>query len=404
MHLLRITSIRALLIFAALFILLLPFPFTLFPDTGTAIRPVSAPVIEAFGKAVSLLPENYEARFDSDSRGMYVLALFVALLSIISASVWTFIQKQERNEIRWLRSGSAYYLALILLIYGFDKVFKHQFYLPEPNTLHTSLGDIRPDLLYWSTVGSSWSYSFFTGLIEVIAALLLISKRTRSLGALLAVGVLLHVSLINFGFDVSVKLFSGFLLLLALLLAYPGVKKIIRLFIFRKEQQPEESVSLMMQKTGRRNYYIIKSAVLVLFLTESVYGFIRYAGFNDDTAPRPLLHGAYTVKEQINDSGQFVLPFTSNPGVIQRIFVHRKGYLILQSVTGEMKDYKLVYDTAAHQLIIRHEQEPVMIWSYSLTGKTLTLTNNDTPAQLKAEVIDWNDMPLIRQKWQWFSD
>ncbi len=404
MHLLRITSIRAFLIFAVVFVLLLPFPFTLLPDTGTAIRPVSAPVVEAFGRAIRLLHQEYEARFDSDSRGMYALALFVAMLSVISAAVWTFIQKQERNEMRWLRSWSAYYLALILLIYGFDKVFKHQFYLPEPNTLHTSLGNIPPDLLYWSTVGSSWSYSFFTGLIEVAAALLLISKRTRSLGALLAAGVLLHVSLINFGFDVSVKLFSGFLLLLAVLLAYPGVKKIIQLFIFRKEQQPEEPSSLLMQKTGRRNYYIIKSVVTVLLLTESLYGFVRYAGFNDDDSPRPFLHGAYTVTEQINDSGQIVLPFTSNPEVIQRIFVHRKGYLILQSVTGEMKDYKLVYDTAAHQLIIRHEYEPVMIWSYSINGKTITLTHNDTPAKITAENIDWENMPLLRQKWQWFSD
>jgi uncharacterized membrane protein YphA (DoxX/SURF4 family) len=404
MHLLRITSIRAFLIFAALFILLLPFPYTLLPDTGTAVRPVSAPVVESFGRAIRLLHQEYEARFDSDSRGMYALALLVALLSVISASVWTIIQKQERNEIRWLRSLSAYYLALILLIYGFDKVFKHQFYLPEPNTLHTSLGDIPPDLLYWSTVGSSWSYSFFTGLVEVVAALLLISKRTRSLGALLAVGVLLHVSLINFGFDVSVKLFSAFLLLLALLLAYPGIKKIIRLFIFRKEQQPEEPVSLMMQKTGRRNYYIIKSAVLVLFLTESLNGFVKQAGFNDDNTPRPFLHGAYMVTEQINDSGQLVLPFTSNPEVIQRVFIHRKGYMILQSVTGEMKDYKLVYDTTAHQLILRHEYDPVMIWSYSITGKTIILTNNDTPAKITAENIDWKNMPLIRQKWQWFSD
>ncbi|MGL5892945.1 MAG: hypothetical protein ACRC3B_23845 [Bacteroidia bacterium] len=404
MYLLRVTGIRALLIFAVLFAVLLPFPFTLFPDTGTALRPVSSPVIEAFGEALSLLPENYEARFDSDSRGMYVLALFAALLSMITAAVWTSIKKQEHNENHWLRSCSAYYLALTLLIYGFDKVFKHQFYLPEPNTLHTSLGNIPPDLLYWSTVGSSWSYSFFTGIIEVIAALMLIFRRTRGFGALLAVGVLMHVSLINFGFDISVKLFSGFLLLLTLIVAFPALKKIIRLFIFRKEQQPDESTSLLMQKTGKRNYYIIKLAIVVLFLTESLYGFVRYAGFNDDNTPRPFLHGAYTVTEQQNDSGQFVLPFIPNPDAIQRIFIHRKGYLITQSATGEMKDYALVYDTVAHQLIIRHEQEPVMVWNYTVTGKQLTLRNNDTPAFFIAESIDWKNMPLISQEWRWFID
>ena len=45
-----------------------------------------------------------------------------------------------------LHTGVAWFLALQLLQYGFDKVFKHQFYLPEPNTLYTPLGLLPPDL------------------------------------------------------------------------------------------------------------------------------------------------------------------------------------------------------------------------------------------------------------------
>lgn len=397
-------GIRSMLLFVVGFSLLLPFPFSLLPNSGNAFLPITATITATIGKALSLLPGNYEVHLDSDSRGLYVFTLLLFVLSCLIALGWSLVKRKKGQELEWLKTYSAYYLALILLIYGFDKVFKHQFYLPEPNTLYTPLGDLRSDLLYWSTVGSSWSYSFFTGLLEVIAALLLIFRRTRDLGALLSVAILLHVSLINFGFDVSVKLFSGFLLLLAVLLAGSPFLKLIRVFVLQKEVQPNSTSPFINNKISNRNYWIIKTAIVCIFFTEAVYGFVTYAGFNDDKSPRPYLHGAYEVTEQFNDSNQLVLPFTKSTTAIERIFIHRKGYLIFQTTAGEVKDYKLMYDTTAHQLITSYENEAPVIWKYSFQNDTLVLQNTGTQEKISARKLNWEKLPLLHSGWSWFSD
>src|SRR5205085_9499653 len=105
-----------------------------------------------------------------------------------------------------------YYLCLQLLKYGVDKIFKNQFYLPEPNTLFTPAGMLDKDILYWSTMGTSYGYNIFLGSLEIAAALFILIKRTRLIGLLLSLGILINVTEVNFGFDISVKLFSLFLL------------------------------------------------------------------------------------------------------------------------------------------------------------------------------------------------
>jgi hypothetical protein len=104
-----------------------------------------------------------------------------------------------------------YYLALILFIYGFSKVFKAQFYLPEPNLLFTTLGNLDKDILFWSTIGSSRSYSIFLGIIEIIPAMLLLFRKTSFIGSLIATGVLLHVVAINLLFYFCENLFTFFI-------------------------------------------------------------------------------------------------------------------------------------------------------------------------------------------------
>ena len=47
-------------------------------------------------------------------------------------------------------------------------------------------------------------------LLEILAAVLILIKRTRLMGLLLSLGILINVVAVNFGFDISVKLFSLF--------------------------------------------------------------------------------------------------------------------------------------------------------------------------------------------------
>src|SRR5215203_4861430 len=95
------------------------------------------------------------AAISSDSRSMYVLVFLFFVIAIITTALLSLTAFKEKKQKAFplLQSVFRYYLIMQLFIYGFDKVFKTQFYLPEPNILFTPLGNISRDLLYWSTIG-----------------------------------------------------------------------------------------------------------------------------------------------------------------------------------------------------------------------------------------------------------
>ena len=237
-----------------------------------------------------------QTKISSDSVVMYVLVFLLFILATIIALIANSISwfKQRKEVILYLcRTFFIYYLSLQLFIYGADKIFKAQFYLPEPNILYTPLGFVSRDLLYWSTIGSSHSYSVFLGLAEVIAALFLIFRKTRVLGLLIAAVLMLNIVAVNFSFDISVKLHSGFLLLLTLLLLWRYAHTLYRFFISKASAQLIEHKIPFTISTGVKAG--LKTFAMCVLLFEAFYPFIKTKKFNDDLAARPYLHGAYEV-------------------------------------------------------------------------------------------------------------
>jgi uncharacterized membrane protein YphA (DoxX/SURF4 family) len=124
-------------------------------------------------------------------------------------------------------------LASILLAYGISKVFDLQFSPPDVRVLNERYGDSSPMELLWTFVGFSVPYTIFSGVVEVIPGVLLLFRRTAVLGALMAVAVMLNVALLNFCYDVPVKLYSSLYVLMALFLLLPDVPSLFQFFLRR---------------------------------------------------------------------------------------------------------------------------------------------------------------------------
>jgi hypothetical protein len=99
-----------------------------------------------------------------------------------------------------------------MITYGVLKVIELQFSPPTPDRLIQTYGESSPMGLIWTLMGFSSLYCFFGGAGEVLGGLLLSLRRTTLLGALVCIGVLANVVMINLSFDVPVKLFSSHLL------------------------------------------------------------------------------------------------------------------------------------------------------------------------------------------------
>jgi hypothetical protein len=405
---LRATAVRIAIVFVALFILSLPFPWFVLPDVGSIVAPFFEMLARWSGSALFGITTPYTVEIVSDSIGMYIHLFDLMIISVVAGVVW-YLADGSRRDSRlpgWLLGiGASWYLSLQLLRYGFEKLFKHQFYLPEPNTLFTPLGHLSPDILYWSAIGSSHSYSAFTGLVEIIPALLLLFERTRLLGALGAIGVMIHVLMINVGFDISVKILSAFLLLLAAIVAAPDAGALYRFFITKqpattKRWRPAASSSRSMLFGA-----LIKGFVVAIFLFESLYIYFASGSFNDDMAARPFMHGAYDVTLFVRGADT-IPPLLEQTGRPRRIFFHRQGYFITQGMDDRLIDYSVEIDSAAGRLMLEgHGASAVLEYEHP-DDSLLTLHGmfGGDSVRLETRQLDLTQLPLMRGGFHWTID
>lgn len=104
-----------------------------------------------------------------------------------------------------------------MLAYGFSKVYKTQFPAPNLAQLLEPLGKFSPMALAWTYMGHSEGFNLFTGLIKVLCGLLLIPRRTQTIGSILTMMVMFQIVLLNLFYDIPVKQFSIHLFLMATL-------------------------------------------------------------------------------------------------------------------------------------------------------------------------------------------
>ena len=325
-------------VFCTLFILTFEFTYSIFPSFYQLVNPIFELLVSASGTLFFGLNEGFSPVISSDSLGLYV---HVFNLFLVSLGFVCFLEvlpiSKEVNLRPYLLKLLTYYLSLQLLIYGLDKVFKAQFFLPEPNTLFTPLKDISRDLLYWSALGSSRSYSLFLGMAEVSTALFLLFHKTRLIGIVFGVGIMTNVVAVNFGFDISVKVYSLFLLSGFLVLASPYFDFLNQVFIHKKATNfPKESELVLINNPKLKSG--IKWTVILLFIAEGFFPFVATQNFNDDHFPRPKFHGAYQILNP--ESG------------VENVFVHRKGYLIFKNMKDEFQDFRMEIDSVNSKILV----------------------------------------------------
>lgn len=377
------------------------FPHQLVPDPGKWVAPLFEKVVRRFADNILHLQPGYTAELISDSTGLYVHALLVLFYALVIATVWSLADRKRRSYHQLyycLHVFIRYYLALQLLTYGFSKLFRWQFYLPEPNTLFTKVGDTYKDLLYWTSMGSAGGYSIFLGITEVLAALLLLWRRTSIAGALLSVGICINIVAVNFAFDVSVKLYALVLLLLSVLLLLPVVRMLFRFFFLQQQVRLQLPVWPITSAKQRWVKYGLQILLISVLLTDALYPYVSSGNYNDETAARPLFHGAY----QVQDTA------AANPFSWKRVFIHRQGYLITENAGEQMKDYELKYDTLQHRFLLNdYEQHKNYVLSYRVSGdSTLSLNGRwgSDSVLVFLRQIDLSGLPLMQREFHWTID
>ena len=391
----------SILIFIGLTLFFIPVTWNLFPYHGEFTSIVFSAIINQIAYSTNI--EIILSDFSSDSKGLYLLISVLLIFSILTTPliIKIFTSSQLQKFEFFLKIISTYYLSVILMKYGFDKVFKAQFYLPEPNILYTPLGKLDKDILFWSTMGVSRSYNLFLGFAEIIPAILILFYRTRQIGLMISLGVLINVLAINLSFDISVKLFSAFLILINLYLLIPTLGILWNLFILNKVIRLKNQFNFSIPKSTK---IIIKTIVICLLLLESLFTYLNSGNFNDDISKRPFLHGAYVVQE-FNQNG-IILNTSNSP--VKRIFIHRDGYLILQNQQDEMTDYKLEINQVKQTFLLTDYQLNRIEMHYLFSKKdsllAISFKSNGVISTIKSKMLNWKKLPVLKSQFHWTVD
>lgn len=344
-------------------------------------------VAEFIGKVFS--SKNYLIDFSSDSFSLYILMLILAIITII---ISIFIKKRQ-NFINFTNKIIPYYIAIILLKYGADKLFKGQFYQPEPNILFTKFGNLDQDILYWSVMGTSRTYSLILGLIEICIAVLLMFRKTQILGLVLAIFTFANIIIINFSFDISVKLFSITLLLMCIF-ALGNFWKIFYNFIINGQSSQLQSSDFYLNRKFQNIILPLKILIFGLVFLQIFLPFYLSKNWNDDQAERPFLHGAYQVFSQNS------IKKTN----IKYVFFHRNQYLIFMNNDDQTLDFRYSIDKENQKIKYTNYNGKSQIFHFEIQEQDslMILKNKNETLQLK--YINWKKMPALQSQFHWIVD
>jgi hypothetical protein len=190
------------------------------------------------------------------------------LLSVVACLVWTMLDRKRVKYVTLnfiLKNMVRYDIAMIAFNYGIIKLFAQQMSYPNLHQMATPLGDLLPMRFSWLFLGYSTSYQVFSGIMELIVGLLLLNRKTVTLGALMGTAVFTHVFLLNLSYDIPVKLYSMQTVICCLFLATYDWKRVWNVFFRNASNEPatymDWSLTKKWQRIGR---YVFKATFILL--------------------------------------------------------------------------------------------------------------------------------------------
>lgn len=120
------------------------------------------------------------------------------------------------------------YVFFFLTAYGIGKVIGAQFYTPDaiPPEIETMpIGLVSDFELAWVFMGRSYGYMLFIGLAEIIGAFLLLFNKTKLVGTLVLIPIMVNVILFDIFFLDEYGALAGATLYLIMLLAIIAINK-----------------------------------------------------------------------------------------------------------------------------------------------------------------------------------
>lgn len=391
----------------------LPFSQEMF---GYYIGPFHS-LIPWIAKSILHLPQDITVftNGSGDTTYDYVAVLFIAVVALVGALIWVLLDRKRNSYSQlyyWLTVVVRYYAAFTMLTYGFVKVFKLQFPFPDPWRLLEPYGDSSPMGLAWTYMGYSQGYNYFTGGAEVLGGLLLLFRRTTTLGAMVTFAVMGHVMAMNYSFDIPVKLLSTMMVVMALFLMAKDMRRLYYFFFANKTAPPSDITPPVIRKKALRISLIVLKVLIVGYgVGTMAYESASSLDLYGDKAPKTPLWGIYNVESFVRNNDTIAPLQTDSTRWKQVIVGGYRGYprVHVKGMNDSLRSYVFKPDTLTNTIIMypRADSSFKNQLEYNFPDKEhLVMTGSwkGDSINVRMKIYDLNKFLLVNRGFRWVNE
>jgi hypothetical protein len=342
----------------------------------------------------------------------YLVFLFVIILSVIGMLIWTVADRKRvsyNSLYYWLTVIIRYYAAFTMFSYGIIKVFKLQFPYPDLRRLLQPYGESSPMGLAWTFMGYSAGYNYFTGFAEVITGVLLLFRRTATLGAVMLLIVMGNVMAMNYSFDIPVKLVSTACVFMAVFLLAKDAQRIINFFFLNRPAAPSDiSAPKHRKKWVRISLTVFKVALVLYMFIGGAYGAYQSEKQYGAKAPKPSLYGIYDVQTFVKNNDTLP-PLKTDTLRWARMLVNWSGYATIKLINDSSRNFVFRPDTTKKTITMFSNTDTTRksLFAYSKPEKDILVMNgawNGDSVYIRMKMFDINKFNLVNRKFSWINE
>jgi uncharacterized membrane protein YphA (DoxX/SURF4 family) len=324
-------------------------------------------------------------------------------LATVAALVILLTDKKQRTfkDLHWFTVVVArYYVAMIMISYGFAKLYDGQFPANSIGRLEEKVGDMSPMGMIWAMMGASTGYTFVSGLLESIGGLLLLFRRTKTFGALFSMTVMINVALLNFFYDVPVKIFSSHIVLFCVFIVSGDAIALYRFFVLHQPSQLRFQKRTSDKRWKRITLIVLKGLVGAYFILTSSSGLFY-------TPPAVPMEGAYTVEKFTINNKE--IPFCSKDSIgWKKLLISYPGRTGVILNNDSIKKFQSVIDTRKKTLTLRKtERDSIYAYlHYNVQKDSIIFTGNRGRDSIKIKTIKKKkeDYKLNKRGFHWINE
>ncbi|WP_245567980.1 DoxX family protein [Nocardia jiangxiensis] len=323
---------------------------------------VLEPVYRWVGRTVFGVDAELNSSGSGDLALLWVLVFCVLVVALVGTLLWSTADRRRpgyRRLAGWFLLFIRLCVAGQMLTYGMAKFIPTQMAQPGLTTLLQRYGDFSPMAVLWSQVGASPTYEILLGTAELVGGILLFIPRTATLGAMLALVDMSLVFVMDMTFDVPVKILSGHLMLMSLILLAPQARRLFDVLVLDRPSAPSNAPYPFHTRRSRTIAALIQIACIpwiLVPLADSSWKNYHEAG---DGRPHPPLYGIWSVTDFTRD-GQLVPPLLTDENRWQGIVFDIPGVMSYQRMDGRVVDAALTLDARTRHIELAGGQRHVI--------------------------------------------